>query len=137
MAAVGVAGAVSISLTQHVPVALFVHEHPASVWLVGPFFAALTGLSFKEGACYGKLESWALFFAVPALLLSRLFDAPDAVEAALLVLNASLLTVWAARKWTQEVKDDIGDKSVFLFRAMPQEEQDRLEARLSLEEEQL
>lgn len=26
----------------------YVLHHPASVWLVGPFFAALTGLAFKE-----------------------------------------------------------------------------------------
>ena len=133
LAAVGVAGAVGISLTQHTPVALYVHDHAAAVWFVGPFFAALTGLCFKEGACYGKLESWSLFVGIPVLLLSRLFDAPDAVEAPLLGLNAALLTVWAARKWTQEVKDDIGDKSVFLYRALSPEEQDRLDARLSLE----
>ena len=26
----------------------YVAEHPAAVWLVGPFFAAVTGLAFKE-----------------------------------------------------------------------------------------
>lgn len=26
----------------------YVVHHPSSVWLIGPFFAALTGLAFKE-----------------------------------------------------------------------------------------
>ena len=112
------------------PVAVYVHDHSAAVWAVGPFFAALTGLCFKEGACYGKLESWGLFVAIPILLLARLFDAPDAVTGPLLALDAALITVWAARKWTQPVKDDIGDKSVFDFRLLSQEEQDRVQAAL-------
>ncbi|XP_073274249.1 uncharacterized protein [Primulina huaijiensis] len=35
----------------------YVVENPAAVWFVGPLFAALTGLVFKEGLCYGKLEA--------------------------------------------------------------------------------
>ena len=31
-------------------VASFVVEHPYAMWLVGPFFAAFTGLAFNEGA---------------------------------------------------------------------------------------
>jgi hypothetical protein len=34
--------------------------------------------------------------------------------------------VFAARKYTQAVKDDIGDKSVFEFRKLPEEEQERM-----------
>lgn len=130
LAATGCAGALALSATQHVPVPLYVHDHAAAVWAVGPFFAALTGLAFKEGACYGKGESVALFFLIPALLLARLGDAPDGVTGPLLAVDAALITVWAARKWTQEVKDDIGDKSVFTFRTLPAEEQARLEASL-------
>ena len=104
MAAVGIVGAVAISVGGHEPVAEYVHQHAAAVWAVGPFFAALTGLAFKEGACYGKPESIALFFLVPALLLTRLCDAPDAVCCPLLALDSALITVWAARKWTQAVE---------------------------------
>jgi uncharacterized integral membrane protein len=35
-------------------------------------FAALTGVAFKEGMCYGKAECAALFFVVPATLLGHL-----------------------------------------------------------------
>ena len=44
---------------------------------------------------------------------------PAAPKAALLGGWALLFSVFAARKWTQEVKDDIGDKSVFVFNALP------------------
>ena len=30
-----------------------VASNPGAVWLVGPLFAALTGVAFKEGMCYG------------------------------------------------------------------------------------
>jgi hypothetical protein len=36
----------------------------------------------------------------------------------------ALMLAFAARKYTQEVKDDIGDKSVFIFNAMSDEERD-------------
>lgn len=50
------------------PLYLWAH-HPAAVWLVGPMFAALTGVAFKEGMCYGKPECAALFFVIPLTLL--------------------------------------------------------------------
>jgi len=49
-----------------------VASHPAAVWLVGPFFAAVTGVAFKEGLCYGKAEAAGLFFITPLLLLGHL-----------------------------------------------------------------
>ena len=57
-------------------------------------FAAFTGLAFKEGACYGRPESAALFFVWPALLLGHLSGVlpPDA-ERALLALAAGLMLV--------------------------------------------
>ena len=35
-----------------------------------------------------------------------------------------LVVVFAARKFTQPVKDDIGDKSVFIFQALPEDQQE-------------
>ena len=59
-------------LSQPQPVTEFVASHPGAVWAVGPFFAAVTGVAFKEGVCYGKPECAVLFFLTPALLLGKL-----------------------------------------------------------------
>ena len=68
----GCAGSVGIALTTHEQVPQYVATHPAAVWLVGPMFAALTGVAFKEGMCYGKPECAALFFLIPVTLLGHL-----------------------------------------------------------------
>ena len=92
----------------------YVTAHREAVWAVGPLFAAVTGVAFKEGICYGKPECAALFFTVPALLLGHLSGvAPSAAEQALLAAFVALAGVFAARKYTQPIKDDIGDKSIF------------------------
>ena len=74
------------SITQHVA------GHPGAVWAVGPFFAALTGVAFKEGVCYGKPECAALFFMTPALLLGERWAHPLARLAS--VVHAK---VWLSR----------------------------------------
>ncbi|KAL0024609.1 hypothetical protein WJX77_002626 [Trebouxia sp. C0004] len=131
---VGAAGAVGLALTQGgQSVPQYVAEHPSSVWLVGPFFAAVTGLAFKEGACYGKPEAIALFFVTPVLLLGHLTGLlPQGGEKGLLLTFVALCTIFAARKWTQAIKDDIGDKSVFMYQALPIEEQQQLDAQRSI-----
>lgn len=43
---------------------------------------------------------------------------------AFLAIFTVLVTIFAARKFTQPVKDDIGDKSVFIFQALPEEQQE-------------
>lgn len=76
----------------------YVVDNPSAVWFVGPVFASLTGLVFKEGKnflcqqnfilcdwkhkiyvlvcplglCYGKLEAGILTFVIPTLLLGHL-----------------------------------------------------------------
>lgn len=58
-------------LLQPQPVTEFVASHPGAVWAVGPLFAAVTGVAFKEGVCYGKPECAVLFFLTPTLLLGK------------------------------------------------------------------
>lgn len=112
----------------------YVLKHGGAVWAVGPMFAALTGLVFKEGLCYGKLEAAALVFVIPTLMLSHLSGVSDVGwEKGLLAVWMALFAVFAARKFTQPIKDDLGDKSVFMFQAMPSEEQEALLARLNRE----
>ncbi|TVU44189.1 hypothetical protein EJB05_03624 [Eragrostis curvula] len=119
------------SLTQ------YVLDHPAALWFVGPTFAALTGLVFKEGLCYGKLEAGILTFVIPGLLLGHLSGLmDDGTKSVLLGVWMVLFTVFAARKFQQPIKDDIGDKSVFMFNALPEEEKNALIQKLEKQAEQ-
>lgn len=68
----------------------------------------------KEGFCYGKPEAAALALSLPLLLLGHLTQLlPPAALQAVMCGAAGSVGVFAARKYTQAVKDDIGDKSVF------------------------
>ncbi|KAI9126073.1 hypothetical protein K1719_003491 [Acacia pycnantha] len=102
-------------------------DNPSTVWLVGPLFAALTGLVFKEGLCYGKLEAGLLTFIIPTVLLGHLTGLMDnEVKLALLAAWMALFAIFAGRKFTQPIKDDIGDKSVFMFNSLPDDEKKAL-----------
>ncbi|GMN49377.1 hypothetical protein TIFTF001_018552 [Ficus carica] len=101
----------------------YVVDNPTAVWFVGPLFAALTGLVFKEGLCYGKLEAGILTFIIPAVLLGHLTGLmDDGLKHALLGSWMALFVIFAGRKFSQPIKDDIGDKSVFMFNSLPEDE---------------
>jgi uncharacterized integral membrane protein len=122
----GTLAGIGLALTQAESAPMYVASHPSAVWLIGPLFAAITGLAFKEGVCYGKPEAAGLFFVTPALLLGHLSQwMPEQMQQGLLVVFTTLFMVFAARKYTQPIKDDIGDKSVFEFQKLSQEEQAR------------
>ncbi|ESQ34044.1 hypothetical protein EUTSA_v10008446mg [Eutrema salsugineum] len=112
----------------------YVVDHPSAVWFVGPLFAALTGLVFKEGLCYGKLEAGLLTFIIPSVLLGHLSGLMND-EAKLVLLGTwmALFVVFAGRKFTQPIKDDIGDKSVFTFMSLSEDEKKALVAKLEQE----
>ncbi|TGG92150.1 MAG: hypothetical protein ERJ67_06655 [Aphanocapsa feldmannii 277cV] len=94
------------------PVALL--EQRGWIWLVGPYFAALTGLGFKEFFCFHRPEAIGLTLVVPLLLLGRLSGLlSTGLGAALLALQAALLLLLALRKFPMDPAADIGDKSVF------------------------
>lgn len=122
--AVGVAGGLFLMINHSEPLPTYVAQNPAAVWAVGPFFAAVTGLAFKEGLCYGSLEAGLLFVLTPALLLGHLSGAlPENVLHGMLGALAIVFGVFAVRKYSQAVKDDIGDKSVFEFQKLAPDEQ--------------
>ncbi|KAJ0969267.1 hypothetical protein J5N97_022144 [Dioscorea zingiberensis] len=128
---IGVVGSLGTYLTLAKPLdeglVQYVVDNPAAVWLVGPLFAALTGLVFKEGLCYGKLEAGILTFIIPGLLLGHLSALMDnEAKLGLLGVWMALFVIFAARKFQQPIKDDIGDKSVFMFNGLPEEEKDAL-----------
>ncbi|XP_042438711.1 uncharacterized protein LOC122024214 [Zingiber officinale] len=127
----GVCGSLGAYLTAAKPLNEslidYVINNPTAVWFVGPLFAALTGLVFKEGLCYGKLEAGILTFIIPGLLLGHLTGLlDDGAKLGLLGVWMALFVVFAARKFQQPIKDDIGDKSVFMFNALPEEERKAL-----------
>ncbi|KAH7421234.1 hypothetical protein KP509_13G047300 [Ceratopteris richardii] len=141
----GVLGSVLVALKFAAPedegLVNFVIENRWAIWLVGPLFASLTGLVFKEGLCYGKLEAALLVFVIPAVLLGHLSGLTDnRAESLLLFAWMALYSIFTARKFSQPIKDDLGDKSIFMFNALSEEEKQRvlekLEANRMLNEQQ-
>jgi uncharacterized integral membrane protein len=131
----GVLGGSYLLFTSETPsLPTYVAENQGAIWFIGPSFAALTGMTFKEGVCYGKGEAFALTILIPALLLGHLSGLGNlgngAVDHTLAVVVAGLLLLFAGRKYTQPVKDDIGDGSVFNFMRLSPEEQAAVVAKL-------
>lgn len=124
--ALGVAGAGYLLLSHpEQPLPLLVAQQPWSVWLVGPAAAAVTGVAIKEGICYGKAEAAGLALTLPLLCLAHLSGrAPEQLEQLLLLAVCGAASVFAVRKYTQPIKNDIGDKSVFVYmKQMSQQQQ--------------
>lgn len=113
---VGLGAAIALSLSFPEPLVVTVYQHPASIWGIGFLFAALTGIYFKEGFCFRRLETMLLTPLVPAILLGHLTQllAP-AIAPIGLGIWSSLFVIFATRKFFQPVADDIGDKSVFEY----------------------
>jgi uncharacterized integral membrane protein len=96
------------------PLAVFVYQQPFSILGLGFTFAALTGIFFKEGFCFGRLETKLLTPLLPVLLLGHMFSLLSVpIEQTLLAVWAGLFLVFAFRKAIQAIPPDIGDKSVF------------------------
>jgi uncharacterized integral membrane protein len=93
---------------------LFVYEQPLSLFGVGFLFASLTGIYFKEAFCFNRLETKILTPLVPTLLLGHLFGLlPLVWSQGIFIIWAVLFVIFALRKFTQPIANDIGDKSVF------------------------
>jgi uncharacterized integral membrane protein len=113
---IGIVSSVVIGWQNPEPLALYVYNHPLTLFGVGFTFAALTGIYFKEGMCFNRLETKLLTPIVPLLLLGHLFGfLPLVLEQTLLMIWATLFMIFAVRKILQEIDPDIGDKSVFAY----------------------
>jgi uncharacterized integral membrane protein len=111
---IGSISAVVFAVYSAEPLAVFVYQQPFSILGVGFMFAALTGIFFKEGFCFGRLETKLLTPLLPVLLLGHMFSfLPVSIEQVMLVAWAGLFLVFAFRKAIQAIPPDIGDKSVF------------------------
>ncbi len=113
---IGSLSAIAIAFQSEEPLALYVYNHPATLFGIGFTFAALTGIYFKEAFCFNRLETKVLTPIVPLLLLGHLTGLlPLEVEETLLAIWTIGFTVFAGRKMVQSVDPDIGDKSVFEY----------------------
>ncbi len=91
------------------------------ILLIGPYFAAMTGLGFKEFFCFQRPEAIGLTFLLPISLLGHFLRIinPEIVMI-LLFTSAILLLILALRKFGMEASLDIGDKSVFEYLERPE-----------------
>ena len=86
------------------------------IWAIGPFFAALAGLGFKEFFCFRRPEAIGVTLLLPLALLGHLSGLlPTAACGSLMALEAGLLVVLTLRKFPMEAAADVGDKSVFAY----------------------
>jgi uncharacterized integral membrane protein len=94
--------------------AITIYNQPLTILGIGFTFAALTGIYFKEGFCFHRLETKILTPIVPLLLLGHLTGILSTqAEQVLLAIWAIFFLVFAIRKVIQAIPPDIGDKSVF------------------------
>lgn len=86
------------------------------IWAVGPFFAALAGIGFKEFFCFRRPEAIGVTLLLPLALLGHLSGLLEpAATGWLLAIEATLLLVLCLRKFPMPAAADVGDKSVFAF----------------------
>ncbi len=91
-------------------------KEPVWVLAIGPLFAALTGLGFKEFFCFQRPEAIGLTILVPIALMGHLSGIlAQSTVMVLLGLSSILLIMLAIRKFGMEAAADIGDKSVFEY----------------------
>jgi len=89
-------------------------QQPLWILAVGPFFAALTGVGFKEFFCFRRPEAIGVTLLLPLALLGRLTGLLSAAACfTLLAIEALLLLVLCLRKFPMAAAADVGDKSVF------------------------
>ena len=107
--------------------ALLVHAGPTAalatlrnqpLWIlaVGPLFAAMAGIGFKEFFCFQRPEAIGLTLLLPSALLGRLLGLMQGPLCLVLLESAALLLVLLAlRKFGMDAAADVGDKSVFAY----------------------
>ena len=91
-------------------------DQPLWILAVGPLFAALAGIGFKEFFCFQRPEAIGLTLLLPAALLGHLLGLiSDSFCLVLLESAALLLVLLALRKFGMDAAADVGDKSVFAY----------------------
>ena len=111
----GCLGWIALIATQGLPASLpAIAEQPLWLLAIGPLFAALAGIGFKEFFCFQQPEAIGLTVLLPIALLGRLLgQMPAAPCLTLIGVSAVLLVLLACRKFGIDAAADVGDKSVF------------------------
>tara|TARA_B100001113_G_scaffold84029_1_gene66842 strand:+ start:2206 stop:2868 length:663 start_codon:yes stop_codon:yes gene_type:complete len=91
-------------------------ENPKLILLIGPLFASLTGIGFKEFFCFRRIEAIGITIFIPIALVGYLTElANEKFTFAMLVISSLQLLTMGIRKFNLPAEADIGDKSVFDF----------------------
>ena len=91
-------------------------ENPKSILIIGPLFASLTGIGFKEFFCFRRIEAIGITIFIPIALIGYLTElANESFTFAMLLISSLLLLLMGIRKFNLPAEADIGDKSVFDF----------------------
>ena len=93
-----------------------IRENPRLILLIGPLFASLTGIGFKEFFCFRRIEAIGITIFIPIALIGYLTElANERFTFAMLVVSSLLLILMGIRKFNLPAEADVGDKSVFNF----------------------
>ena len=91
-------------------------SQPTWTWAIGPLFAALTGIGFKEFFCFQRIEAVGVTLLLPIALIGYLIGLINGtIVMVLLALSSALLLIMAIRKFGIAAAADVGDKSVFAY----------------------
>ncbi len=91
-------------------------SNPLLTLFVGPYFAALTGLGFKEFFCFRRPEAIGVTLFIPISLIGHIFGIINAGSVMILLcISAILFLILAIRKFGMDAASDIGDKSIFEY----------------------
>ena len=93
-----------------------IKESPKWVFLIGPIFASLTGIGFKEFFCFRRIEALGITIFIPIVFIVHVTQLTnEKFTFALLIISSLLLLALGIRKFDLPAEADLGDKSVFDF----------------------
>ncbi len=91
-------------------------NNPRLIISIGPLFAALTGIGFKEFFCFRRPEAIGLTLLVPLSLLGYISELlSKGIAISMLSVSAFLLLILSLRKFGMDAASDVGDKSIFNY----------------------
>ena len=91
-------------------------EQPLWILAIGPLFAALAGIGFKEFFCFRRPEAIGLTLLLPIALLGRLVGIiSTSLCAACLLIAGLLMVLLALRKFGMEAAADVGRRGAWCY----------------------